>query len=66
MEQILMFIDELPAWVSALTALVTACAGVASLTPTKSDDAAIAFMLRIINVVGLNVNRAKNADDDEE
>ena len=62
-ENLMNFIDALPAWVTALTALVTACAGIATLTPTKSDDEAINKILRLINIIGLNVGKAKNEDD---
>jgi hypothetical protein len=43
--------------------LVTACSVICSLTPTKSDDAIVAAILRVLNTVSLNVGRSKNADD---
>jgi hypothetical protein len=63
MDNLMGLIAALPDWLVAITTLVTACAGVAALTPTKSDDKIIAVLLNIINVVGLNFGRAKNADD---
>ena len=56
-------IESWPAWVSIITALVTAAAAIAAVTPTKSDDKVVAAVLRVVNVLGLNVGKAKNADD---
>lgn len=57
------FIDAWPNYVSGIAGLISACAVLAALTPTKSDDRIVGWLLRIINVVGINVGRAKNADD---
>ena len=63
MDAFLEIFDQLPAWAVAITSLVTACAGIAALTPTKIDDKVFGAALRVINVVGLNIGKAKNADD---
>jgi len=63
MDNLMGIIAALPDWLVAITALVTACAGVAALTPTKSDDKIIGMILNVINVIGLNFGKAKNADD---
>jgi hypothetical protein len=63
MTSFMAIIASMPEWLTAITALVTACAGVAALTPTKSDDKIIGMVLNVINVVGLNFGKAKNADD---
>ena len=63
MDSIAGIINTLPNWVHHVTLLVTAAAGLATLTPTKSDDKAIAMVLRVINMVGLNFGKARNADD---
>ena len=63
MESIVTILNTLPNWVHHVTLLVTAAAGLATLTPTKSDDKAIAMVLRVINMVGLNFGKARNADD---
>ena len=59
--------NELPQWLidisAVVTAVVTVCAMIATVTPTKSDDKVMAKVLRVINVLGLNVGQAKNADD---
>ena len=49
MDTILNLVDGAPAWVSAITALVTAATAITALTPTKTDDKAISFILRILN-----------------
>ncbi len=53
----------LPGWLDGLAMLVSASAAIAALTPSRSDDAVLGALLRIINIVGLNVGRARNADD---
>ena len=59
----LTLIDSMPAWISAITALVTAATAVTALTPTKSDDKVIGMILKVLNLVAGNVGKNKNADD---
>jgi hypothetical protein len=63
MDWIMNILTMLPDWVHHVTLLITAAAGMATLTPTKSDDKAIAMVLRVVNMVGLNFGKARNADD---
>jgi len=63
METLTAIVASMPVWLTAVTALVTAAAGIAAITPTKSDDKIIGIILNIINVIGLNFGKAKNADD---
>ena len=63
MATILNLVDGAPAWVSAITALVTAATAITALTPTKTDDKAISFILRILNLVAGNIGKNKNKDD---
>jgi len=57
------FIDQWPNWISGIAGLISACAVLAAMTPSKSDDRIIGWLLRIINVVAINVGKARNADD---
>ena len=43
----------------AVTAVVTAAAAIAALTPTPKDDAAVAWVRKIIDVLALNIGHAK-------
>ena len=56
------FLQDLPAWVHAVTALVTAATAITALTPSKSDDAVLGAILRVLNVVAGNVGKNRNAD----
>ncbi len=56
-------IDQFPAWLVAITAVVTAATAVTALTPTKADDKFLAAVLRVLNVLAGNVGRNRNADD---
>jgi len=42
--------------------IVTICAAIAALTPTKHDDRVVQFILDLINKLGLNVGKAVNKD----
>lgn len=57
------FIETLPNWVVAITALVTAATGVTALTPTKTDDELINKVLKVLNFLAGNFGKNKNADD---
>ena len=63
MESLTSFIDQLPAWLVAITTLVTAATAVTALTPTKADDKFLAAVLKVLNVRAGNVGRNRNADD---
>ncbi|MEC9434082.1 MAG: hypothetical protein VYD87_14355 [Pseudomonadota bacterium] len=62
MDTLTTIIDALPAWLNALALLITAAAAIATLTPSKSDDRLINAALKLVNLLALNVARAKNAD----
>tara|TARA_Y100000310_G_scaffold269543_1_gene282808 strand:- start:256 stop:450 length:195 start_codon:yes stop_codon:yes gene_type:complete len=63
MEAIAALFESLPAWLVAITTLVTAANGITALTPTKTDDKALSTLLRILNVLSMNVGKNRNADD---
>ena len=50
-------------WIVAIAGVVTAATAITMLTPTKTDDAVISFILRVLNVLAGNVLKNKNADD---
>jgi hypothetical protein len=57
--------DALPAWINAITALVTAATAITALTPSKTDDKYVSIALRVLNTIAGNVGKNKNADDVE-
>ena len=63
MDQIISLLDAAPAWLTAITGVVTAATAITALTPTQSDDAIINTILRSLNLLAGNVGKNKNADD---
>lgn len=62
MENILGWFGDLPAWLAAVTAVVTAATAVTALTPSKTDDKILSKVLWGLNMVAGNFGRNKNAD----
>ena len=62
-DTILEIIDAIPAWINALTALVTGATALTLLTPTKTDDKILNSVLRVLNIIAGNFGKNKNADD---
>ena len=46
--------------VAALTAIVAAASAVAALTPTPTDDGFVAKAYKILDLIALNVGKAKD------
>jgi len=66
MEAFLSIFDQLPGWLTAITAVVTAATAITALTPTKRDDAIIGGVLRVLNILAGNFGKNKNADDKDK
>lgn len=60
---LLNWVSDLPAWLEAITAVVTAATLITILTPTKADDAVVNFLLKVLNILAGNFGKNKNADD---
>ena len=56
-------LESLPAWLVAITGVVTAATAITALTPTKADDKFIAAILRVLNVLAGNFGKNRNMDD---
>jgi len=60
MEIINSLMASVPAWISAISLLVAGAAAIAALTPTPKDDAILARIRKIVDMLALNVGNAKN------
>tara|TARA_R100000687_G_C6388185_1_gene136001 strand:- start:345 stop:566 length:222 start_codon:yes stop_codon:yes gene_type:complete len=60
---ILLWADNIPVWIAAVTGVVTAATAVTALTPTTHDDKVIAVILRVLNFLAGNIFKNRNADD---
>ncbi|MGR3179813.1 MAG: hypothetical protein ACUZ8E_17375 [Candidatus Anammoxibacter sp.] len=56
-------LEAAPAWLIAITGLITAATAITALTPTKHDDKILNLILRVLNLLAGNVGKNKNADD---
>jgi hypothetical protein len=63
MDQITAILEVAPAWLAAITGVVTACTAITALTPTRSDDEVLDKVLRLLNILAGNVGKNRNADD---
>lgn len=53
------FFDHVPVWLAAATSLVTAASAVSAITPTPKDDNWFANVLRVLNLLALNIGHAQ-------
>ena len=52
--------DDIANWVQGTMAVIGLAAAIATMTPNKSDNTILDFILRLINTVGANIGNAKN------
>ncbi len=62
METVMSLLEAMPAWLVAITALVTAATAVTALTPSKADDKVVGMILKVLNILAGNFGKNKNAD----
>jgi len=51
------------AWFNIATAVVALAAAITAVTPSKADNYWVDKILSLLNMIGLNFGKAKNADD---
>lgn len=59
---IILFFDELPPWLNAITGVITAATAITILTPTKTDDKIVDTILGVLNFLAGNFGKNTNAD----
>jgi hypothetical protein len=62
MEFLMSALESFPVWLQAIMALVTGATAITALTPTKADDKAVNFVLKILNFAAGNVAKNRNKD----
>jgi hypothetical protein len=55
--------DLITQWLPVVTSVVGSFALIATMTPNKTDDKIVQFLLDIINFLGGNVGKAKNSEE---
>jgi hypothetical protein len=63
MESITAILEAAPAWLTAITGVVTAATAITALTPTRADDEIADKILRVLNFLAGNIGANRNADD---
>jgi hypothetical protein len=64
MEQLELLFTNLPVWISMALTLVGALSAITAVTPTRSDDKVTDNILRVLNILSLNIGKNQNADDE--
>ena len=55
-------IEKLPEIIEAVSLIISGCAIIATLTPTKADDKSVQRLLNVVHFLAMNFGRAKNAE----
>lgn len=58
------FIAAWPAWLIAITGVISAATAITAITPSKADDKFIGMILKALNVLAGNVAKNVNKDAD--
>jgi hypothetical protein len=53
------FLDNAGVIIQALTAIVTAASLISALTPTPKDDGVVKFLVKVVDLLAINVGKAK-------
>jgi len=53
------FLDNAGVIIQALTAIVTAASLISALTPSPKDDGVVKFLVKVIDMLAINVGNAK-------
>jgi len=64
MEVLSKVIDVLVIWLPVATSVVGSFALIAALTPNKSDDKIVQWLLDIVNFLGANIGKAANKKEE--
>ena len=60
MEYLNLVIENWDTYSVAVLAVMGAAAAIAALTPTPRDDGIVAFLRKVIDIIGMNIGNAKN------
>ena len=63
MDSITVIIDRIVGYIPLALTIVGSFSAIATLTPNKTDDKIVQFLLDIINFLGLNLGKAKNKEE---
>ena len=66
MEQLQAIVEAIVSYIPIALTVVGAFAAIAAVTPNKSDDKIVQFLLNLVNFVGANVGKAKNKEQPTE
>ena len=60
MQYVNLVIENWEAYSVTILAVIGAAAAIAALTPTPRDDGIVAFVRKVIDIIGMNIGNAKN------
>ena len=60
--QMINWFGDIPAWITAVTTVVTSATAITALTPSKIDDRIIGKVIWFLNIIAGNIMKNKNKD----